>query len=321
MGSPARKLISLAIVLAGCGPPAAEPLPAGQIAFGVFGDGPYYSWEQGRFRRVLADMNRADLDWVYHVGDILWHPCSDAAFEHRLRQLDSVGHPVVYTPGDNEWADCHEEKPGGYDPLDRLASIRRIFFAEPGLSLGRERLEVEAQARDSTFAEFVENVRWTHGGFVFASVHLVGATNGLRHFPGRTSRHDAEVERRTRAAIAWLDGAFAEAERISAKGIVLATHANLWSEEGFQPREGYGEIVERLETHVGNFSGPVLLIHGDTHTQRVDQPLTDSTGHAHGNFTRLETYGSPEIGWIRVVIDTVEGRIVGHDPRLMRGWW
>jgi hypothetical protein len=36
------------------------------------------------------------------------------------------------------------------------------------------------------------------------------------------------------------------------------------------------------------------------------------------NFTRLETFGSPDIGWVRVVVDTVAGRVVEFEPRLMR---
>jgi hypothetical protein len=64
----------------------------------------------------------------------------------------------------------------------------------------------------------------------------------------------------------------------------------------------------------------VLLVHGDTHDQRVDQPLVDASGRPYPNFTRLETFGSPRIGWVRVVIDTVSGRFARYEPRLVRGW-
>jgi hypothetical protein len=37
------------------------------------------------------------------------------------------------------------------------------------------------------------------------------------------------------------------------------------------------------------------------------------------NFTRLETFGSPDIGWVRVVVDSVAGRVVEIEPRLMQG--
>lgn len=311
----------MALAGAACGPPAIEPLPPDSFAFGVFGDGPYHPWEQGRFRSVLDDVSRADLEWLIHVGDILWYPCSDAAYEDRLEQLNGVAHPVVYTPGDNEWTDCHEERSGGYEPLGRLARLRTIFFAEPGRSLGARTLELASQAEDSAFAEFPENARWTRGGFVFATLHLVGSSNGLDDFPGRTAAHDAEVERRTRAAVAWLDEAFALAREMAAKGVVLATHANVGLEGEPGSRRGFEPFVERLERHVAEFPGPVLLIHGDSHDQRVDRPLRDENGRAYENLARLETFGSPEIGWVRVVVDTLAGRITRHEPRRMRGGW
>ena len=311
----------MALAAAACGAPAIEPLPPDSFAFGVFGDGPYFPWEQGQFRRVLDDVSRADVEWLIHVGDILWYPCSEAAYEDRLEQLNALAHPVVYTPGDNEWTDCHESRAGGYEPLDRLAVLRKLFFAEPDRSLGGGALELASQAEDSAFAEFPENARWVRGGFVFATIHLVGSSNGLDDFSGRSAAHDAEVERRTRAALAWLDEAFALARETGAKGVVLATHANVGLEGEPGARRGFEPFVERLEEHVARFTGPVLLIHGDSHEQQVDQPLRDEGGRVYENFTRLETFGSPDIGWVRVVVDTVTGRITRYEPRQMRGWW
>ena len=309
-----------ALLFAACGPDDIEPLPPNTFAFGVFGDGPYHPWEQGRFTRVLRDASDADLAWFLHVGDMLWYPCSDERFEELRAQLNSVAHPVIYTPGDNEWTDCHEARPGRYEPLDRLASLRRIFFSDPNHSLGGRPMPVETQAGDSTFAEFVENARWVHGGFVFATIHLVGSSNGLKGFEGRTAAHDEEVERRTDAAIAWLDEAFAVAREDSAKAVALVVHGNIGIDRELEPEMGFDRFLERLEDHVSSFDGQVLLIHGDSHTRRVDQPFRDSTGSAYPNFTRIETFGSPEIGWLRVVVDTLQGRVVEVEPRLMRGW-
>ena len=36
--------------------------------------------------------------------------------------------------------------------------------------------------------------------------------------------------------------------------------------------------------------------------------------------TRLETFGSPDIGWVRVVVDSVSGEF-SFEPRIMRRWW
>jgi hypothetical protein len=306
------------LALAACGSAeSAPPPPVNGFAFGVFGDGPYSRREEGPFARMVEDVNRADLAWLIHVGDILGGPCSDELFRDRRQKMDSIRHPVIYTPGDNEWTDCHRPDDGGYDPLERLGAIRRTFFAQPGRSLGGAPMSVETQAADSAFREFPENTRWRRGGFVFATLHLVGSQNGSPRFPGRTAAHDAEVARRTAAAVAWLDAAFHAARASSARGVVLITHANV----GLEPRRhrrAYAPFLDRLKQHVGEFSGPVLLIHGDSHTQRMDQPLRDANGRVYRNFTRLETFGSPAIGWVRVAMDTVAGRVAGVEPRRMR---
>lgn len=313
------------LLMAACTPPAADPPPDGAFAFGVYGDGPYYFWEDARHRRLLADAEASDIDWLIHVGDILWVPCSDDAFRQRRALLDSVELAVVYTPGDNEWTDCRGEIAGGYDPLERLGALRRIFFADPGSSLGGRPMPLLSQAATPDYPDFPENARWSRGGFVFATVHIVGTANAMWSFPGSTAAHRDAALRRTDAAVAWLDETFVAARADSAKGVVIIAHGNValetggvWADSDIQP---YQRFVAALEAHVAAFPGPVLFIHGDSHDQRVDQPLRDSAGVVHANFTRLETFGSPDIGWVRVVVDTVGARFVAFEPRLMRGWF
>jgi hypothetical protein len=140
-------------------------------------------------------------------------------------------------------------------------------------------------------------------------------------FRGRTAANDAEVVRRTRAAIVWLDSAFAKARSTSAKGVVVAFHGDMHFENPAGEtgeKRPYASLISRLRTNVGAFGGPVLAIHGDSHIQRVDHPLVDSAGRLYANFTRLETFGAPEIGWVRVVVDTVAGSFVRYEPRLIR---
>ena len=314
-------LAACAFACAACGPPPAEPLPPDSFAFGVFGDGPYYPWEQGRYHRVLADVARTDIAWLIHVGDLFWYPCSDAQYALRARELAELPHPVVYTPGDNEWTDCHDLRPGRYDPLDRLALLRRVFFARPTFSTGTPRLALETQASEPAFAEFGENARWRRGGFVFATVHLVGSRNGMDPFEGRTAASDAESERRMRAAVAWTEQTFDSARASGARGVVLAFHAEIGLDSTYNSRRGYEPFITELQRQAATFPGPVVAIHGDSHQERVDQTLTDASGRALANFTRIETFGSPEIGWLRIVVDTVAGRIVRVEPRRMRGWW
>lgn len=319
--SPWRTRVALALIGTSCGLPEPSSLPTGAFAFGVFGDGPYRSWEMGRFQRLIEDVNKADLQWLLHVGDILWFPCSDEIYADRLAALSSIQHPVIYTPGDNEWTDCHEESAGAFQPLERLRRLRSLFFPDPGISLGGQPMGLESQSADSGFTDFVENARWIRGSFVFATIHMVGSGNGSQPFTARSSADDQEVARRTAAALAWMQEAFRIARSEEQNGVVLALHGDPGLEGGGEARTGYEEFLNHLEQLVKELGKPVLLIHGDTHLQRVDHPLRDQvTGDPLRNFTRLETYGSPDIGWVRVVVDSVAGRIIEYEPRLMRRW-
>ena len=304
----------------GCspGPPPTPttPLPPNAFAFGVFGDAPYNSSEVALYRGLLADVNAAQVQWLIHVGDIFGVPCSDALLAERLADFQAL-RAVVYTPGDNEWTDCLRNDSGRYDPLERLAHIRKTFFARPHQSLGAQPLEVESQSDSSTWAEFVENARWQFGNFMFMTVHLVGSANGARSRGGDTVAQHAEVARRAEAAVQWIDAAFAKARNDSVRGIVVAMHADPGFDRPGGSWPAYRAFVQRLASQTSSFTGSVLLIHGDHHQFRVDHPLTVGEGlDTLRNFTRLETFGSPRIGWVRVVVDSVAGRVLTYEPRV-----
>jgi hypothetical protein len=236
--------------------------------------------------------------------------------------MQSIEHPVVFTPGDNEWADCHENIAGRFAPLERLAYLRRTFFARPTRSLGERTMALESQSEGSAHAEFVENQRWIRGGFVFATVHMVGSDNAGESFAGRERADDEERGRRIAAALAWMGEAFAIARADSLHGVVIAMHGSPGLQYHPRPRAGYEVFLDSLESRVKAFGRPVLLIHGDGHSYRVDHPLRDrATYEPLPNFTRLETFGSPDIGWVRVVVDSTAGKFVAFEPRLTRRWW
>ena len=147
-----------------------------------------------------------------------------------------------------------------------------------------------------------------------------GSENGTLPFQGRSSRHDDEVVGRTAAAVAWMDEVFGRAKAMDPAGVVLVTHANV-SLEGGSPDNPYRDFVQALRGHVARFSGPVLFVHGDSHEHRVDHPLGDGAGSPFSHFTRVETFGSPDIGWVRIVVDTLSAEVLDVEPRLMRGWF
>ncbi len=294
----------------------------GSFTFGVIGDGPYYGIEEGRFRRMLTDVNASGAVFLLHVGDIMWYPCSDQKFLSIRDALSGLDMPVVYTPGDNDWTDCHERRPGRYDPLDRLATIRRIFFADTSWN-NASALALRSQAADSQWATFVENQQWVFGGILFATMHVVGSDNALEDFAGRTEANDSEVATREAAALAWMGAAFAEAERLDTRAVVLTMHADPDFEDRWQTQAAYGQLKTQLAALANRWAKPVLFIHGDNHEFTVDRPLIDpETKDTVWNVTRLETMGSPDIGWIRVIVDTIAPDLFSFEPRhLGNAWW
>lgn len=282
IGCLALVLILVAIVLVTAGPPGPLATPAGSFAFAALGDAPYYEWEELRFRTVLRDLEQHDLASVIHVGDIFWRPCTDEHYRLAFERLDRLRHPVVYTPGDNEWTDCWEPGSGAFEPLERLASLRRIFFARAPELAGLERQ-----------TEYVENARWQQQGVLFATLHLTGSRNGT----GRTPEEDRAASARLEATTAWMRETFAQAS--DAPAVVLAFHAAipLGQPKGKQWRPTYDSFIAALEEETARYGKPVLVIHGDHHEYRVDHPLPRLP-----NLTRLEVPGSPDVGWVHVVV-------------------
>jgi hypothetical protein len=60
----------------------------------------------------------------------------------------------------------------------------------------------------------------------------------------------------------------------------------------------------------------VLFVHGDTHMYTVDRPFRDARGERVENLVRLETFGSPNVGWVRVSVDPDDSRHFGFEPVL-----
>lgn len=313
-------LAAVTAAISGCWSPQ-PPTPGGSFRFAVFGDGPYGNIETGRAERVFAEIASRPIEFVIHVGDIMWQRCTDAAYRARRTFIERIGRPVVYTPGDNEWSDCVDIPFGADDPLERLASLRATFFPDPGRSLGAIPIALESQSSDPEYDEFVEHARWSHGGVWFVTIHVVGDLNGGRAFPGRETRHDDEVARRTQGAVAWLYGSFAAAVAADAAAVVVAMHANPLYQPGERERAAYSPIEEALVDLAQHFGKPVLVIHGDEHRYIVDRPFRDATtGAPIANLQRLETFGSPDIGWVDVVVDPALPELFRFEPNVTPGW-
>ena len=310
-----------ALVLSTSGPPAPTLNPPNTFAFGALGDAPYYPWEAWRFPLVLQDMDGHDLEFAIHIGDIFWYPCSDDRYERSLRWFNGLKHPLIYVPGDNEWADCWTEQEGGFNPRDRLARLRQTLYPRPAVSLGGQTLPVETQSANPAFAEFVEHARWLQSGLVFATIHVVGSGNATKPFPARTDADDQESRRRLEAALAWLHETFARATSESATAVVVAFHADPGFGGTPADQAPFKPLLDAFEDEAVAFGKPVLLIHGDSHHFMTDYPLrARATRQTIGNVMRLEVPGSPLVGWVRVVVTPGATPSFAFEQRLVPRW-
>ena len=338
---------------------------ANPLTLAVYGDWPY-SQDLLAAAPLLIDSINSDpkVRLVMHVGDI--HsgsmPCTGADLDPLpatsnpdwnlgiFDLFEQFKDPVIYTPGDNEWTDCHKTKEGtSGDPLKELASVRSLFFAEPGYTLGGRPKQVLTQAEafdptHSTDAQFVENVMWEESQVVFVTLNVPGSNNdglpwkgGSKTVPGNPpystdpfvppflneAARNQEVAERTAADMRWLQAAFAQAEVDDAKAVLIGLQANMWDPEALLPGgdglTGYDGLVQELANLSVDFGRPVLLINGDSHIYGTDTPLADpasTTGMIHGtqavpNLRRITVQGSTNkpSEWLRLTIDPRSSQI------------
>ncbi len=312
-------LLLAALSLISCAAPGTTA-PQG-FAFGLWGDMPYKkAGDDSKLPAVLQSINRADIAFSIYDGDIKdgSSKCTDSIFADALTMFNSMAKPLVYVPGDNEWTDCHRLNNGGYDPLERLAYLRRVMYPTAS-SLGQSQMEMEHQGKLGD--KFVENTRFSHGGVVFVGINMPGSNNNIvlnesecKTKSARTAAQcdaaNAEYLERDTANVAWLAAAFARAKAQGAVGLVVTVQADPGFDlpeteeldESTAPRySGYRNFMNALVQQTEQYKGQVLFVHGDTHFFKLDKPLYSPT-NLLPNLTRLQTFGSPVLHWVRVKV-------------------
>ena len=287
---------------------APEAQEARIFSFAALGDTPYSTDEEEQFIAVLAELNRANIDFAVHVGDFksATSVCSDQLYLQRHDWFQLSHHPFIYVPGDNDWTDCWRPFGAGRDPVERLARLREIFFHDD-YSLGQDKLRLVRQtgANSAPGQSYPENSRWVHERVMFVTINVPGSDNNRTRMP-------EEARQRNRAVHAWIKTAFAEARKQKLPGLVLMMQADPWRATGL-PRPAYADLLQALATESGQFNGSVLLVHGDTHKFRVGHALVDpATRRVVPNVTRLEVFGSPVVNWVMVRVTVTDDSAEFH---------
>jgi hypothetical protein len=282
----------------------------------VFGDSPYGTspTDTAEFLSTPPFIESINADssvsLVLHVGDIhSGKQFCTVAYDQSIYDLwTAFQRPLVYTPGDNEWSDCHKSGEGGGtynattgqidfkvdgsgnlidyaggNPIANLNLVRSIFFADPGHTLGdRKRVLTQAWLHDPAYASdsnYVENVMWVKSGVLFVTVNVPGGSNNGQDIwygtPTLSMAQAQEVTERTGADIRWLNTAFTVARAIRVKAVVIQTQADMWELDGKAAAHlaGYESIIGVIAAKTIAFGKPVLMFNGDSHIYRSDNPL------------------------------------------------
>ena len=292
----------------------------------VIGDIPYGPQKLADFPKLIALMNndpKVDLD--VHLGDIKAgssSPCTDEYFQTIRDLFDTFKDPLVYTPGDNEWTDCHvaSKNNGLFTPTERLEKVRSLFFPVVGQTLGGRTKQVLTEADDPANSAYVENAMFMESQVVFATLNITGSNNDLASwgsplpanaasFPSQAS----EVASRAQANTAWVNKAFDLANAQDAAGVVLMMQADMWDPTA--ALSGFDALVTQIGNLAKAFGKPVLILEGDSHRFKADNPFSASPANAlaHGlhpstpvaeNVTRMVVEGSDgRTEYVRLTID------------------
>jgi hypothetical protein len=137
---------------------------------------------------------------------------------------------------------------------------------------------------------------------------------------------NAEYMARDAANINWLKSSFQKAKDQNARGILLAFQGDPGfdlpetedTDESKAPSvSGYQVFLQAVIKETENYKGQVLLVHGDTHFFKIDKPLY-SPSKVLPNLTRLQTFGSPNLHWVKVTVDDKRQSVFDIEPVMVQ---
>ncbi|MDG1819310.1 MAG: hypothetical protein P8H31_05705 [Porticoccaceae bacterium] len=297
-------VFSLALLAASCGKQKTQ----NAYDFIVLADTAYVIPDDNiAYDALINRINEEASSFAIHLGDVLGlADCGDETLQRVKGDFGKFEKPLIYTPGDNEWTDCHKKLNGEYDPVERLKALRHIFFSA-GISFGREKLTLHQQAG----AETVENSLWQKGEVLYATVHIVGSNNGLKE--NSFQDKNSEFYMRNEANKKWLRKVFRQAAESGVQALVLACHANIFIPSGTQ--DGFADMRTMIGQLGDEFDKPVLLVHGDHHQFLIDRPYSKKPGRSFGaNITRLQTFGWPDAKAVKIHVDTSTEAVFSFAP-------
>lgn len=288
--------------------------------FIALGDMPYSPPQDfQRFETLIAEVNRLKPTFSIFIGDTKSGSslCSDEHNQIIKSYFSRFKTPLIYTPGDNEWTDCHRPLAGAYEPLERLEALRAVFFST-NQSMGKNTIRVQRQSDlNPKFSKYVENAYWVKNNFLFVSIHIPGSNNNNEG----TESAINEYQDRNQANLAWIDQAFNLATQRKLNGIIFAYQADMFfkASQLTSSESGYRATLEALVFRSEIFNKPVLLIHGDSHLLKIDQPLyRKNQKKVLENVLRLQVMGADQVQAVEVQVNPSQEQPFSFRPIILK---
>ena len=311
---------------------SADQTNPGKFSIALTGDMPYDAKGVAQTPNVIADINASSVKFTLFDGDTMsgkGDKCTDENY-NRIKKdfFDQFKNQIFYSVGDNEWVDCDRAVKGGYDPNERLAKVRSMFFYTPNsgyISLGQSKAGYATTVlRDPNYPEMQ---MFSYKGITIIIPHVPGSANNAAvssptyktYNDTAKDGDDAEYKARDAANVAWINKGFAKAKADNAIGVIVVVQANMdW--EGYlrdqvspnnEYTQAFANVKQALLTNTLAFKKPVLLQNGDEHWYQVDMPMNETAGKLVEkdkgslveNFTRVQTFGSGFNHWVELQID------------------
>lgn len=316
-----------------------------EFKVGLWGD-QFYSDDMAikakRTKQTIDSLNQHNLSFTLYAGDTKngHTKCTDQAIGADIKRIfNALNVPTIYSLGDNEWTDCHRTSNGSYDPLERLAYLRKTFFSTDK-SQGTKPLTLTRQATNGK--AYSENSRFVKNNVEFVSLAVPGSNNNLVATKKQCTKKSlrtqsdcdtasAEYQARNAKNIDWLKASFKEARDKHYAGVVVTIQADIFfpfelSDGGFKEsflpslndKNGFTDFYKVLQSETHNYNGQVLLVHGDSHYFKMDKPMYDNNGQLTANFTRVEVFGEEDNSWVELIVNPNSKEVFTVKPVVLR---
>jgi len=280
------------------------------------------------YANLRDSINQSNATFALHTGDVKRgaQPCYSTLYYDRFEQLaNSLDMPVVYTPGDNDWTDCHGDIESFRWTTQKhaLEKVRDRFYSnqdDAGPILGSNTESWSIQVTTEENDNYPELQRFIYNDIMFVVVHVVGGNNNRQttcfnwfdtsfSCPWTLFLTDLccfharkEFNERNGKVNEFLRQSFGVAAGAGAKGVVVLAQAAIFNLDG-EPFErftdGFFDFWETLRTETLSFGKPVAYVHGDAHQFKDYTPDIDGVPP---NLQALMVPGANEIGWVEATI-------------------